>query len=50
MSLFDEDEEAGLEENLQDETVDKTADEEALSGPLDSLVKSKQNSLRVILL
>jgi len=38
MSLFDEDEEAGLEENLQDETVDKTADEEALSGPLDSLV------------
>jgi len=37
MALFDEDEEAGLEDELQDETVDETADEEAPSGPLDSL-------------
>lgn len=37
MALFDEDEEAGLEEELQDETVDETADEEVPSGPLDSL-------------
>ena len=37
MPLFDEDEEAGLEEELQDETVDETADEEVPSGPLDSL-------------
>ena len=38
MPLFDEDEEAGLEDELQDETVDETADEEVPYGPLDSLV------------
>jgi hypothetical protein len=37
MPLFDEDEEAGLEDELQDETVDETADEEVPYGPLDSL-------------
>ena len=42
MPLFDEDEEAGLEEELQDETVDETADEEAPSGPLDSLASIEE--------
>jgi hypothetical protein len=37
MPLFDEDEEAGLEDELQDEIVDETADEEVPYGPLDSL-------------